>query len=336
MVANSRIDRLAREIRRADPTLNLRSARAAARERIASAACGGQSPEGGAGESSVKPRAGVVPSWADAMARDWRVPKEVWWERNDRDEVLSVPLGVELDGDDVPTGEVVELRLGDVARGGDGRVGALQGIAGSGKTVLVETIISGLVEKYSPKRVNLILASGDGGVGFSGFVSSPHVVRVESDLDMDEAAFKRLVRELGEESADRKASAGHGSSGCRVPDLVVIVEEWRRTWGWDGDAVDCLNELLSSAGSAGIHILIVGQYFGGETEGDVRLRGMLEYGISLRTLCEEDSQFITGAPLAADLSIGTGSAIMKTPRRRLTNMKCYDANPPIWRVQRMG
>ena len=75
------------------------------------------------------------------------------WARNDSDEILTAPLGMDEQG------HVVNISFG---RDAGSAHGIIQGETGSGKSVSLNTILLGLAAKYSPERVKFVYA-------YSGF-----------------------------------------------------------------------------------------------------------------------------------------------------------------------
>lgn len=187
----------------------------------------------------------------------------------------------------------------DLADGGDGPHGLLIGQTGSGKSVLLKTIIASLITRYPPNYVNLVLVDYKGGLAFGTFNKAPHTIAYLTNLEatVATARFLRMMEsEIQARQRKQKASEDY-------PHLVVIIDEFSEMLsGADGTTDPVIMRSLLRIVRLGrelkIHLLFATQRPDASVE---RLRGAVQYRISLRTNTPEDSTLALGRPDAAGI-----------------------------------
>lgn len=185
----------------------------------------------------------------------------------------------------------------DLADGGDGPHGLLVGQTGSGKSVLLKTIIASLIARYPPTYVNLVLVDYKGGLAFGAFNEAPHTVAYLTNLDAT-VATARFLRMMESEIQARQQKTSED-----YPHLVVIIDEFSEMLsGPDGTTDPVIMRSLLRIVRLGrelkIHLLFATQRPDASVE---RLRGAVQYRISLRTNTPEDSTLALGRSDAASI-----------------------------------
>lgn len=99
--------------------------------------------------------------------------------------LLQIPLGLKENG------APIWLDLKEQSAGGDGPHGLLVGVAGSGKSSVLNAMLFALCARHSPKALQLVLIEHDGFSGLGDFAGYPHAVFLPSRGD-----YKAALREL--------------------------------------------------------------------------------------------------------------------------------------------
>ena len=113
---------------------------------------------------------------------------------------LRAPFGNRSDN-----GELLFLDMKSLDEGGDGPHGVMSGTTGSGKSTLVRTVIESLMLGHPPEELQFVLADLKGGSAVKPFSGVPHVSRIITDLEEDQALMERFLDALWGEIARRKA-----------------------------------------------------------------------------------------------------------------------------------
>ncbi|HEY3367380.1 MAG TPA: type VII secretion protein EssC [Symbiobacteriaceae bacterium] len=161
---------------------------------------------------------------------------------------------------DDPEHQVQEPLRISLAR--DGHL-AIYGAPGSGKTTLVQTLVTSLARTYSPADVHIYLVDASGRT-LSGFAGLPHVGGV---ILGDEAErVNRLLRFLLQELEGRKARfAGAGvntlaayrrARGEQLPAIVVIMDNYPAFAAAYPDGEEQVVPLVREGGNLGIHLVL--------------------------------------------------------------------------------
>lgn len=143
------------------------------------------------------------------------------------------------------------------------------GATGSGKSVSVVSLVSSIVNRYSPEQVALVVIDFKGGAGLKPLATTPHTIGWVTDLDPGKS--NRVMHGVRTEMVKReKLLATHGvsdvaglDSGVSVPRLLVVLDEvaWLLTnnpaWG------DLLADVLARGRSLGIHVILSTQRVSG-------------------------------------------------------------------------
>ena len=149
---------------------------------------------------------------------------------------------------------------------------ALIGTSGSGKSVLLHTLILDACYKYSPEELNFYLLDFKGGVEFKYYQNNklPHIKVIGLTNDLNDGLSilisikneilerKRLFNEIGVSNIESYYSAGK-----KIPRLFIIIDEIQEILVRDdrvGEiALDILSEILAIGRSFGINVLWASQ-----------------------------------------------------------------------------
>ena len=255
-------------------------------------------------------------SWAEAQARRLaaRGAAAAWPDRVDATRIglpttaaevsaawardtpgLATPLGVGADG------RVIAVDLA-----ADGPHALVAGTTGSGKSELLQTLITGLAAHYPPDRLALVLVDFKGGAGFGACAGLPHVAGMVTDLDPQAAA--RALEALRAELRRREemlARYGVGdlaalrAAGGRLPRLLVVVDEFRALAEDLPRFVPGLVRIAAQGRSLGIHLVLATQRPAGAV--DAQMRANVALRLCLRVTDPTDSLDVVGVPDAAAL-----------------------------------
>lgn len=226
-----------------------------------------------------------------------------------RGQELEVPIGLD------PAGSPVLLRLAESAVGGDGPHGLLVGATGSGKSVLLRTIVAGLAARHSPAELSLLLVDYKGGAAFAELAALPHVGGLVTNLAEEPALLSRVALALGAELERRQRvlrAAGAESrraqlaqQGGGLPALLVAVDEAGELLAADPALADVFARIGRVGRSLGVHLLLSTQHW---DPGRLHsLDAHLRYRLCLRTFTAEDSRAVLGTDAAIRLPARSGA-----------------------------
>jgi S-DNA-T family DNA segregation ATPase FtsK/SpoIIIE len=191
------------------------------------------------------------------------------------------------------------------------------GTTGSGKSELLQTLVTGLALTYPPDRCSFLLVDYKGGAAFAEAAALPHTVGLLTDLD--DSTTARALRSLTAELTRREALlAEHEVADIAdLPDdvalarLVMVVDEFATLAEELPSFVPGLVGIAQRGRSLGIHLVLATQRPAGVVSADIRANCTLR--ICLRTTDEADSRDVLGTPEAAHLPLEQpGRAFLRT------------------------
>lgn len=196
----------------------------------------------------------------------------------------------------------------------------ITGTTGSGKSELLLTVLVGMVERYPPTEVSMILLDFKGGSSFNVLEPLPHTMSVETNhvaessfrsLDAIAAELHRRERLFAKYQVPDYVSFRRSHPTAVLPRLVVAIDELRVLVDDNDDAANALARLAATGRSLGFHLIIATQRTQGAVSADIRANiGAI---MSLRTATEHDSWEILGTGDAFRISPATpGRAYYKT------------------------
>ncbi|EUA35404.1 type VII secretion protein EccCa [Mycobacterium xenopi 4042] len=200
------------------------------------------------------------------------------WSGSGRRDLLSrsrlrIPFGNRADN-----GELLFLDMKSLDEGGDGPHGVMSGTTGSGKSSLVRTVIASLMLAHPPEELQFVLADLKGGSAVKPFDGVPHVSRIITDLEDDQALMERFLEAMWGEIARRKEicfSAGvdgakeynelrarmkaRGEDMPPLPMLVVVIDEFYEWFRIMPTAVDVLDSIGRQGRAYWVHLMMASQ-----------------------------------------------------------------------------
>ena len=270
-----------------------------------------------------------VPPLEPEVGLDAAATEPPWWDRGERRDDLTVPLGLV----DIPTRQTTEPLRADLA-GAAGHI-AIAGAPQTGKSSFLGTLAAALIRGFTPEEVQLY-AIDLGGGGLAPLADAPHVGGVFGKLDGDkvprtvrhvraliaerELAFRDLgVASMGELRARRAAGE---LEGREVADVFLLIDNWaalRR----DYEDLDLEVEEIANAGlNFGVHLAVSANRWGEirpnlrdnlgsrfelrlndpvDSEVGKRIAMTVPEGVPGRGLTAEGLHFQTARPAATDL-----------------------------------
>ncbi|WP_344065089.1 FtsK/SpoIIIE domain-containing protein [Terrabacter lapilli] len=232
------------------------------------------------------------------------------WKRSEGRPVALLGLAVE--------GAVV------VDLAADGPHALVGGTTGSGKSELLQTLVTGLAVSSPPDELAFVLVDYKGGSAFSECARLPHTVGLVTDLDAHltsraltslDAEMKRRERLLAQAGARDLDGYRVAASVCRdlppLARLVIVVDEFKALAEEFPDFVEGLVRVAALGRSLGLHLVLATQRPAGIVTADMRANIALR--IALRVRDRADSDDVIDSADAATLDPRTpGRACLRT------------------------
>lgn len=227
-------------------------------------------------------------------------------------ELLCTPVGTATSGETVTIG----FRR-------DGPHGMIAGTTGSGKSELLQTMLTGLALTHAPAQLNFFLIDFKGGSTFAPLAPLPHVVGLVTDIEHDTALARRAFTALTAEIERRKRileKAGVADisaherlpTGQRepLPNLLVVIDEFALLVEKQPEVKQRLDTVATQGRSLGIHLLLATQSPSGVVSHAIRTNTNL--WICLRVVTDAESVELLGSRAAARLpDDAPGRAILR-------------------------
>ena len=245
------------------------------------------------------------------------------WARNEHTTDLIVPLGWSTAGKGFLSPNTFELNIASVTDGGTGPHGCIQGKTGSGKSHLINNIVTALCSRYSPSKVNILLMNfyGRGAVtenfphivGRKGYLNNriEEVARISDAIDGEMEQRERLLRtERAKDITEYRAKRAKEPSLEPLPHLVVICDEFHDFMINNKPYLRLFNRITSKGRALGIHLLISDQFIDAGLLQDSM--NHVTYGISFTSSTQAQSRAVLdGDPTATHLPLGSGDALVR-------------------------
>ncbi|MFZ4515655.1 MAG: FtsK/SpoIIIE domain-containing protein [Acidimicrobiia bacterium] len=184
------------------------------------------------------------------------------------------------------------------------------GTTGSGKSALLQTMVSAYAAMHSPDRLQFLLIDYKGGAAFGPCAALPHVAGLVTDLDPGLA--QRVLVALDAELRTREAilrgagvpdlaalEAQRPNAGDIPANLCIIIDEFAALVHEIPEFIDGIVDLAQRGRSLGMHVVLATQHPGGVVNDRIRANTGLR--IALRTTSAHDSTDIIGNDSAVHL-----------------------------------
>ena len=223
----------------------------------------------------------------------------------------------------------------------------MSGTTGSGKSTLVRTVLESLMLSHPPDELQFVLADLKGGSAVKPFSGVPHVSRIITDLEEDQALMERFLDALWGEIARRKAvcdNAGvddakeynemrsrmraRGQDIPPLPMLVVVIDEFYEWFRIMPTAVDVLDSIGRQGRAYWIHLMMASQTIESRAE---KLMENMGYRLVLKARTAGAAQ-AAGVPNAVNLPAQAGLGYF---RKSLDEIVRFQAEF-LWRDYRRG
>ena len=208
----------------------------------------------------------------------------------------------------------------------DGPHALIAGTTGSGKSELLQALVSGLAASHPPDELNVLLIDYKGGAAFAECAQLPHAAGLVTDLDpyLTERALRSLNSELRRRErlfatvgAADLASYRAARPVERVPRLVIVVDEFASLVEELPEFVRGLVGIAQRGRSLGVHLVLATQRPGSAVSADIRANTSLR--IALRVTDPGESSDVIDAPDAATIPrscpgracLRTGAALVR-------------------------
>ena len=177
----------------------------------------------------------------------------------------------------------------------DGPHGLMIGQTGSGKSELLQTIITSLAVVYQPTEVNFLLIDYKAGLALEPFRALPHTIGFLSNVSSP-ALIQRFIIMLKAEATRREVAL---KKGAKLPRLVIIIDEFAEMAKRTESVLDELFTITRVGREIGMHLLLAAQ----RPEGIIgsKVRDYVQYRLCLRCASPEDSREVLRRPDAANL-----------------------------------
>ena len=207
------------------------------------------------------------------------------------------------------------------------------GTTGSGKSELLQALVTGLAVSNRPDELAFLLVDYKGGSAFSDCARLPHTVGLVTDLDAHltaralaslDAEMKRRERLLARASARdldhyRRAAAVCGELPP-LSRLVIVVDEFKALADEFPDFIAGLVRVAALGRSLGLHLVLATQRPAGIVSADMRANVAVR--IALRVRDRSDSEDVVDAVDAASLDARTpGRACIRSGDRSLATIQ---------------
>lgn len=210
---------------------------------------------------------------------------------------LRAQIGMGVDGP-------VTLDLRD-----DGPHGLVAGTTGSGKSELLQTLISSLALNNPPSRMTFLLVDYKGGAAFRECADLPHTVGYITDLTP--ALVKRALTSLTAEVNAREETLERYGAKDQIalerehpeacpPSLLICVDEFAALTAEVPDFVDGMVNIAQRGRSLGMHMLLATQRPAGVITAQIKANTDLR--IALRVNSTDDSDDVIERKDAATIS----------------------------------
>jgi S-DNA-T family DNA segregation ATPase FtsK/SpoIIIE len=209
------------------------------------------------------------------------------------------------------------------------------GTTGSGKSELLQTLVTSLAVQYPPDRVAFLLVDYKGGAAFKDAKDFPHTVGLVSDLDAQltrralvslNAEVRRREKILEAHSARDLAELREQGKGEDPGELLIVVDEFDALAREVPEFVDGVVDLAARGRSLGIRLVLATQRPAGVIS--ERIRANVAVRIALRLNDTSDSNDVLGTGEAATIPRNLPGRAFARVHRELVEFQCAYVGGP--------
>ncbi len=264
----------------------------------------------------------ALTTWSDALI----TTQEATVAANTKQDFLRVPIG--YDG-----GVEVSFCLGEASVAYHALIG---GQSGMGKSSLLDTLILGACQRYTPEQLQFILIDLKNGPGFSAYPGLAHIhsyhgcfgfdptlLALLQQIDTERRRRTQLFQEEGRRLGRRiaKISDYNQHSSQPIPYWLVVIDEVEALFR-DTDsstalkrkpAIDILRGIAQQSRSEGISLIFCAQsYSAVNSQFGVPTMGQFSLRISFHLATEMECTSLMGKDNRAPLSLAPYTAVVNT------------------------
>jgi DNA segregation ATPase FtsK/SpoIIIE-like protein len=228
--------------------------------------------------------------------------------------------------------------------GGDGVHGLAAGTTGSGKSELIQTLITSMALRYDPRIVNFVLIDYKGGPTVEPFRQLPHAVDIATNLDGN--AVDRIFVAIGAEMNRRSAILAKAGVADLVeyrkkviptlkpdsplprtfPHLFVIVDEFAEMITNNPDYKAKFDSITRLGRSFGVSLILATQKPSGVVTD--QMKANMKFRLCLRVETADDSKELLNRPDAATLPSLGGRGYLQVGGGPLTEVQAAWSGAP--------
>jgi S-DNA-T family DNA segregation ATPase FtsK/SpoIIIE len=227
------------------------------------------------------------------------------WSKDLGDRYLKVVIGERRGG---------QPMILDLSHTGHGPHGLVAGTTGSGKSVLLQTLVLSIALTHHPYQVGFVLVDFKGGGTFTDLVPLPHTLGLVTDLggNMTTRALVALNSEMDRRKRlfleaevndirpyQEKHERGELGELPPLPRLVVIIDEFAELVSDYPDFIDGLIGIARVGRSLGVHLILATQSPAGVVKQQIWANA--RFRICLRVESRQESQEMLHRGDAANL-----------------------------------
>lgn len=243
------------------------------------------------GEKSVKAMTVEVP-FDELLGAEKPTLEKLWLAENSTAKSLKIPLGPQ---------NVEDNQYLTFGESGTAHHAIIIGRTGSGKTNLMDVIITAAALEYSPEEIEFYLIDMKGGLGFKHYVDTnlPHarVIAIESEREFALSVLRGLIDEIGvrtkifnSETAENIQKYRNARPEEKIPRILLVVDEFQNLFLEDDqisrESSAILERLTREGRAYGIHVILGSQSLAGKAS---NLSGATlgQIGIRIALMCSE-------------------------------------------------
>ncbi len=209
------------------------------------------------------------------------------------------------------------------------------GTTGSGKSELLQTLVTSLAVQYPPDRVAFLLVDYKGGAAFKDAKDFPHTVGLVSDLDAQltrralvslNAEVRRREKILEAHSARDLAELRDKGKSEDPGELLIVVDEFDALSREVPEFVEGVVDLAARGRSLGIRLVLATQRPAGVIS--ERIRANVAVRIALRLNDASDSNDVLGTGEAATIPRNLPGRAYARVHRELMEFQCAYVGGP--------